>query len=164
MSYDELLLPVESFRCFVSSQGHAGLDPTSDRGRIQPRRIWPPHTPSPVSSASSSPAARLSKWPRCLFFTWFFFFVVCRIKVPWIQSSAAKKRRWEVTVYRGVNGLVPLLLCPRPALTILETTVRGAVEAAVPLNRTKSAIAGKPSESFGQTTTTGGVPQSGPCV
>lgn len=42
--------------------------------------------------------------------------------------------------------------------------MRGAVEAAVALYRTKSAIAGKQSESVGQTTTTGGVPQSGPCV
>lgn len=29
---------------------------------------------------------------------------------------------------------------------------------------TKSAIAGKQSDSFGQTTATGGVPQSSPCV
>lgn len=53
---------------------------------------------------------------------------------------------------------------PHPALTILETTVRGVVVAAVALYRTKSAIAGKQCESVGQTTTTGGVPQSGPCV
>lgn len=38
------------------------------------------------------------------------------------------------------------------------------MEAGAELSATKSAIAGKQSESFGQTTTTAGVPQSGPCV
>lgn len=81
-----------------------------------------------------------------------------------MQSFAAKKGRWEASVYGSANGLVPLLLRPHPALTILETTVRGAVEAGVALRRTKSAIAGEQSEGLGQTTTTGGVPQSGPCA
>lgn len=54
LTKQQLLLPGESFHHSVSVQGHAGLDPTSDRARTQPRRILPLRTPSPVSSASSS--------------------------------------------------------------------------------------------------------------
>ena len=53
----QLFLPVENFLHSVALQGHVGLDPTSDTERIQPHRIWPLHTLSPVSSVSSSSGA-----------------------------------------------------------------------------------------------------------
>lgn len=53
----KLFLPVESSRHSVVLQGHVGLDPASDIVRKQPHRIWPLHTLSPASSASSSSRA-----------------------------------------------------------------------------------------------------------
>lgn len=68
------------------------------------------------------------------------------------------------TDYTSSNDSVPLLCCLQSPLTILGTTVKGAT-AVVPMERgAKSAIAGKKSDSSGQTTATGGLLQSSPCA
>lgn len=118
--YNELLLPVESFRCSVALQGHVGLDPTSDREKIQPHRIWPPHTPSPVSSASSSQGACFFPNLKVTLVSLFFSSAKKTKNLKtWIQSFTVKKRWWEETSYSSINCLVPLLLCRHPPLTIL---------------------------------------------
>lgn len=54
--------------------------------------------------------------------------------------------------------------CLQPPFTILETTAKRATAAVAVDKGTKSAIAGKQSVSFGQTTATGGLLQSSPCA
>lgn len=61
--------------------------------------------------------------------------------------------------YTNVNGSIPFLWCLQSALTILETTALVVAD-----KSTKSAIAGKKSVSFGQTTATGGLLQSSSCA
>jgi len=62
-----------------------------------------------------------------------------RKKSPGMQSFKVQKEIWEVTGYASVNGWVSLLRCLQPALTILETTTKGATAVD---KSTKSAIAG----------------------
>lgn len=84
----QLFLPLESSLHSVALQGHVGLDPTSDRVRTLPHRIWPLHTPSLVSSASSFCRAVLLMG-----------FEVSQKIWPWLHqvflSTVGEKRSWK---------------------------------------------------------------------
>lgn len=71
---------------------------------------------------------------------------------------------WEVNSYTSIEGSAPLMRCLQPPFTILETTAKRATAAGAVDKGAKSAIAGKQSVSFGQTTATGGLLQSSPCA
>ena len=81
------------------------------------------------------------------------------------RNPSQCKNKWcKVSSYGSVKVFVPLLWCSQPPHTIMETTVMGAAVVVAVKKSTKSVIAGNKSVSSGQTSATGGLLQSGPCV
>lgn len=107
----------------------------------------------PPLEQDSFQGLNIKKWPWCVFYS------TKKRSLNEINQSA---KEWEMSSYTGITVSVALLRWSLPLP--YWRPPRGLQQVAAVDKGTKSAIAGKQSVSFGQTTATGGLLQSSPCV